>query len=109
MYLLLFALASASALGLGITVSAGGARGSFSASSSRIAHIEAVSQHQHVGSSGTGAAPYPAGDCPTECSADPAARMAHCPAEGGIPATQCQALNDSQPGLCPSLRYPDAL
>lgn len=54
---------------------------------------------------------YPKGDCATQCSVDPAARMAHCTADlaAGIPATQCQAVDGSETDICPSVRYPDAL
>lgn len=58
------------------------------------------------------AAVYPKGDCVTECSVDPAARMAHCAADPaqGIPATKCQAVPSAgEEEVCPSLRYPDAL
>jgi hypothetical protein len=65
-----------------------------------------------TGVSSSGGLPvYPKGDCVTECSTDPASRMAHCPADAaaGIPATRCQAVAGGGDDTCPSLRYPDAL
>lgn len=61
-------------------------------------------------SSSSGLPVYPKGDCVTECSVDPAGRMAHCPADAaaGIPATRCQTVGGGE-DTCPSLRYPDAL
>ncbi|KAF8057288.1 hypothetical protein HT031_006096 [Scenedesmus sp. PABB004] len=55
------------------------------------------------------AARYPRGDCATECSHDPAARMRGCEADAaaGIPATACKSLDD--PDVCPTLRYLDAV
>lgn len=53
---------------------------------------------------------YPEGDCVTQCSADPAQRLAHCSADpaAGIPATTCTSQSVDA-DTCPSLRYPDAL
>ncbi|KAF6256821.1 hypothetical protein COO60DRAFT_67256 [Scenedesmus sp. NREL 46B-D3] len=52
---------------------------------------------------------YPRGDCATECSVNPASSMHSCTADAdsGIPATVCRALSD--PDICPTLRYMDAV
>jgi hypothetical protein len=52
---------------------------------------------------------YPKGDCATECSMNPASSMHSCTADAGkgIPATVCKALSD--PDICPTLRYMDAV
>lgn len=52
---------------------------------------------------------YPRGDCATECSMNPASSMHSCTADAakGIPATVCKPLSD--PDICPTLRYMDAV
>lgn len=73
-----------------------------------------LSPETSVGSRDTGLPVYPKGDCVTQCSMDPAFRMAHCPSDpsAGIPATTCEAVeagSEASDDSCPSFRFPDAL